>query len=334
MRGRICVRVLACALVLSFVLPCAPAGAQQQIVLKAADDQPDEYPTVKGLRYMGELLSNRTNGRIKMEIYPGGLLGGEKETIELLQTVGLDIDRVSTAPLTEVYPNIAMLSLPCLYESSEHMWKVLNSDVGQSILKELEAYNLMGLNYMDAGARSFYTTKREIRTPKDLKGLKIRVQESEIMLNTQKALGGSPVPMAYVEVYTTLQTRTIDGAENDPQSYYTPSHYEVAKYFTLDEHQRVPEIVLMSLSVWNRLSPEDQGMVKKAAKEVQDREIELWSAYESDCLQKLRYSEVKVTELKPEERDAFEKAVQPVYQKYEASYSKVIKEIRAMGEGK
>ncbi len=329
MKGQIGALLVVSVLVFGFTIPSG--NAQQQIVLKAADDQPEGYPTVEGLRYMGELLSNWTNGRIKIEVYAGGLLGGEKEIIELAQMRALDIVRTSTAPVVEIYPKIAILSLPYLYENSEHMWKVLNSDIGQSILDELKPYGLIGLNYMDAGARSFYTTKREIHSPQDLRGMKIRVQESEIMMDTVKALGGSPVPMAYGEVYTALQTGTIDGAENNPPSYYTSSHYEVAKYYTLDEHQRVPEITMMSLNTWKKLSPEDQELVRKAAKEAQEKEIELWNTYEKECLEKLKDAGVKVIELKPEEKEAFEKAAQPVYKKY-AEYSKTIADIRAMGE--
>jgi len=329
MKGQVCALLVVSVLVLGFTIQ--PGNAQQQIVLKAADAQPEGYPTVEGLRYMGELLSNWTNGRIKIEVYAGGLLGGEKDEIELAQMGALDIIRVSTAPVVEVYPKIAILSLPYLYENSEHMWKVLNSDIGQSILDELKPYGLVGLNYMDAGARSFYTTKREIHSPEDLRGMKIRVQESEIMMDTVRALGGSSIPMAYGEVYTALQTGTIDGAENNPPSYYTSSHYEVAGYYTLDEHQRVPEITMMSLSTWNRLSPEDQRLVKKAAKEAQEKEIELWRSYETECLEKLKDAGVKIIELKPEERKAFEEAVQPVYEKY-AMHSNTIADIRAMGE--
>ncbi len=297
------------------------------IILKAADDHHKGYSTVEGLYLMAKLVEEWTNGRIKIEVYPGAVLGSEKETIEQTQMGIIDINRVSIAPLTALYPKLSVFALPYIFKSREHMWKVLESDIGQNMLLELKKVGLIGLGYMDSGARSFYTVEKPILSPDDLKGLKIRTQKSPVMMDMVKAMGGKPVPMAFEEVYSALQTGVIDGAENNPPSYYETRHYEVAKYYSLDEHAMVPEIIIMSLRTWDALSEQDRQIIKMAAIAAQELQRRLWLKDEEIALQKVKEAGCKIYH---PNKEPFIKAVQPVYEKYAKKYMDLIKKIQEM----
>jgi len=267
--------ILTLMLVSSFSMAMEKKG--ETIILKAACDHQEGYSTVEGLRLMAKLTDMWTNGRIKIDVYPGAVLGSEKESIEQTQMGVIDINRVSISPVISVYPKMAVVfALPYIFASREHMWKVLEGEIGQSMLKEIEPTGFLGLAYMDSGARSFYTVKKPINSPADLKGMKIRTQKSPVMMDMVSAMGGKPVPMAFEEVYSSLQTGVIDGAENNPPSYYETSHYEVAKYYSLDGHAMVPEIVLMSVKTWNALSDADKQIIKMAAVAAQELQRKLW----------------------------------------------------------
>ncbi len=297
------------------------------IVLKAADDHKDGYSTVEGLKLMATLVDKWTNGRIKIEVYPGAVLGSEKETIEQTQMGVIDINRVSISPVVSVYPKMAVFALPYIFASREHMWKVLESKIGQNMLSEIEKVGFLGLAYMDSGARSFYTVKKPILSPADLKGLKIRTQKSPVMMDMVSAMGGKPVPMAFEEVYSALQTGVIDGAENNPPSYYETSHYEVAKYYSLDQHAMVPEIVLMSAKTWKKLSDQDKNIIKMATLAAQELQRKLWLKDEGIAMEKVKAAGCKI--YNPEKKP-FMEAVQPVYKKYASKYMDLIKEIQGM----
>ncbi len=299
------------------------------IILKASDDHHKGYSTVEGLYLMAKLVEDWTNGRIKIEVYPGAVLGGEKETLEQTQMGVIDINRVSVAPLSAIYPKFSVFALPYIFKSREHMWKVLESDIGQGMLHELKKVGLIGLAYMDSGARSFYTREKPILSPDDLKGLKIRTQKSPVMMDMVKAMGGNPVPMAFEEVYSALQTGVIDGAENNPPSYYETHHFEVAKYYSLDGHAMVPEILVMSLRTWNALSEQDRKIIQMAAIAAQELQRRLWLKDEQIALQKVKESGCKIYH---PDKAAFIKAVQPVYKKYASKYMDLIKKIQEMGE--
>lgn len=299
------------------------------IILKAADDHQKGYSTVEGLYLMSKLVEMWTNGRIKIEVYPGAVLGSEKETIEQTQMGIIDINRTSIAPLTAVYPKLSVFALPYIFKSREHMWKVLEGEIGQKMLEELKSVGLIGLAYMDAGARSFYTVEKPILSPDDLKGLKIRTQKSPVMMEMVKAMGGVPVPMAFEEVYSALQTGIIDGAENNPPSYYETSHYEVAKYYSLDEHAMVPELLFMSLKTWNALSPEDRKIIKMAAIAAQELQRRLWLKDEEIALEKVKEAGCKIYYPK---KEPFIEAVKSVYEKYASKYKDLIEQIIKMGE--
>ena len=260
-------------LAIGLVLAAAPGcsrkggGTHGVLTLKASDDHPLDYPTTQGLLEMGKIIDAKTDGRIKVQVFPSAQLGSETQTIENTQMGVLAINRVSCAPLSEFSKKMGVFSMPYLFRDYAHFRKVLDGPIGAEVGKDLEASGLKVLAYYDSGARSFYNTKRPIVTPDDLKGLKIRTQKSQVMVELVNALGAVATPMSFEEVYSSLQTGVIDGAENNAPSYLSTNHYEAAKYFSLNEHARVPDIVLMSVKVWDKLTPADQKIVADAAKE-------------------------------------------------------------------
>jgi len=305
--------------------PNAPA-APQGIVFKAADVQPEDYPTTQALKYMAKLLDERTKGAIKMQVYGGGQLGQEKETIEMTQAGTLAINRVNAAPLVGFSSNMGIFSMPFLFRDSDHLWKVLDGPIGKEMLKSMEKNNLVGLAYYDSGARSFYTKGKAVKTVADMKGMKIRVQQSKIFIDTINALGASATPMSFGEVYSGLQSGIIDGAENNPPSLWTTKHYEVAKFYSLDEHSMVPEVITMSKKVWDSLSPDNQKIVAQAAQESVAYERKLWADLTNKCMDDLKAKGVTI--VKPEKAQ-FQKAVQSVYAKY-PEYNDLIKQVSAV----
>ena len=230
----------ALVLALALVLAVSMATAQKTIVLRLAETHPADYPTTLGDMRFADLVKERSNGRIVIEVYPGSQLGQEKAVIEQVQFGAIDFTRVSISPLAAFVPVFNALQLPYLYRSEDHMWKVLLGPIGKELFASLEPSGFVGIGWFEPGARNFYNSKRPVTKPEDLKGLKIRVQESELMVGMVQGLGAVATPMPYGEVYSGLQTGVIDGAENNWPSYESTSHYEVAKFFTLDEHTRVP----------------------------------------------------------------------------------------------
>ncbi len=303
-------------------------GSGDKVVLRYAENQVKDYPTTQAALKFAELVKEKTNGRITVEVYDSGQLGDEKSVIEQIQFGGIDMARVSLSPLSEFAKQLNVLQLPYLYRDSEHMWKVLEGPIGDKLLGSVQDAGLVGLSWYDAGARNFYNSRREIKSLKDMQGLKIRVQESSMMMDMVKALGASPTPMAYGEVYSALQTNVIDGAENNWPSYESTSHYEVAKYFVLDEHNRVPEPQIISKQTWDKLSADDQKIIRECALESAKYERQLWAEREKSSEKKVREGGAVITQLSAEARQAFVDAVQPLYQKYGADYQDLIQQIR------
>ncbi|MEW6202845.1 MAG: TRAP transporter substrate-binding protein [bacterium] len=306
---------------------CNKSKTGGKLILRAADDHPFGYPTTEGLVYMGKIISERTNGRIQLKVFPSAQLGSETQTIENTQMGTLDINRVSSAPLTEFSEKIGIFSMPYLFRDEEHFWKVLDGPIGQEVGADLEKKGLKLLAYYDSGARSFYNTKRPIRTPDDLKGLKIRTQKSQVMMDIANTLGAAATPMSFEEVYTSLQTGVIDGAENNAASYLSTNHYEVAKYYSLDAHARVPEVVIISMKTWNKLSPADRKLVAEVAKDSEKVQRRLWAKYETDALTKVKAAgcKVNVPDTKP-----FRERVQPMYEKYSDRFGDLVERIQAV----
>jgi len=288
-------------------------SANAETVLRSSDTHPDGYPTVEAVKYMGDLLKQRTDGRYSIEVYHSAQLGEEKDTIEQTQSGVIDLDRVSMGPFNGIVPETAVPSLPYMFRSVEHMRHVMDGPIGDEILKAFEAHNLVGLAFYDSGARSFYNTTKDIASMADMKGMKFRVIQSDVFVDMVNALGANATPMAYGEVYSALQTGVIDGAENNWPSFESAKHYEVAKHYTLDEHQIVPEVLVMSKASWDKLSPEDQAIVRQAAKDSVVKMRELWDAQEKKSRDIVEKAGVKVSGI---DKQPLIDAMKPVYDKY------------------
>jgi tripartite ATP-independent transporter DctP family solute receptor len=253
-----------------------PAFAADKIVLKSADTHAEDYPTVQAVKHMGKLLDEWTKGRITIQIFPGRQLGEEKDTIEQTIAGAIALNRVNLAPLNSIVPETAVPALPYIFRSTDHMHKVMNGAIGDELLAALAPHGMIGMAFYDSGARSFYNTKKPIHSPADMKGMKIRVQNSDLFVATMQALGANATPMEFGEVYEALKTGVIDGAENNWPSYESTRHFEVAKNYTLDQHSMSPEVLIMSKVVWDKMTPEDQALIRKAAKESVPVMTKLW----------------------------------------------------------
>ncbi|MGK2226221.1 MAG: tripartite ATP-independent transporter DctP family solute receptor [Devosia sp.] len=254
--------------------------ASAQTVLRSSDTHPDGYPTVEAVKYFGEKLSELTDGRYAVEVFHSAQLGEEKDTIEQTQFGVIDLNRISIGAFGTQVPAATVTQLPYIFRSADHFHAVLDGPIGDEILAAFDAVDLKALAYYDGGARSFYNSGKPINSPADLEGMKLRVMGSDIFVDMVAALGGNATPMPYGEVYSGIQTGVIDGAENNYPSYDTAGHSEVAKYYSLDEHLMVPEVLVMSKMVWDGLSAEDQAAVMEAAKASVGKQRELWAAKE------------------------------------------------------
>jgi tripartite ATP-independent transporter DctP family solute receptor len=292
----------------------AMAVQAQELVLRSSDTHPDGYPTVAAVQYMGELIEERSGGRIGIEVFHSAQLGEEKDTIEQTRFGVIDLNRISMAPFNGLIPETAILSLPYIFRDTDHMHKVLDSEIGQEILDTFTAQDLIALAYYDPGARSFYNREKPITSIEDLAGLKFRVIQSDVFVDMVGALGADAVPMPYGEVYSAIETGVIDGAENNFPSYESSGHFEVAKYYTLDEHMIVPEVLVMSKASWDKLSPQDQEIVRQAAKDSVPFNREKWAAREAESEEKVRAAGVEIVE--DIDKAPFIAAMGPVYEKY------------------
>ncbi len=253
-----------------------PAFAKN-IVFRSADTHAKDYPTVQAVMHMSSMLDKWTDGRMKIKIFSGRQLGEEKATIEQTIAGAIDMNRVNLAPLNGFIPETAIPALPYIFRSQEHMYKVMDGEIGREILDAMIPHGLVGLAYYDSGARSFYNSKHQIKSPADMVGMKIRVQNSDLFVATMEALGANATPMEFGQVYEALKTGVIDGAENNWPSYESTRHFEVAKYYSLDQHSMSPEVLVMSKITWDKLSKEDQDLVRKAAVESVQVMRDLWN---------------------------------------------------------
>jgi tripartite ATP-independent transporter DctP family solute receptor len=299
--------------------------------LKASDVHPAGYPTVVAVENLGKKLEGATGGRLSLQMFSAMTLGGEKETLEQTQIGALQIARVSVGTLGPVANDINVLNLPFLFRNTAHMQKVIDGQIGQELLDAVSnnaKAGLIGLCWMDAGARSLYNTKKPIRSIEDLKGMKFRVIGNPMFVDMMNALGGNGVAMGYDQVFSALQTGVVDGAENNPPSFVFDNHYTAAKNYTLTEHLIVPEILLFSKKAWTTLSAEDQALIKKLAREAQMEERGLWVEYEQKAMDKARASGVQIVEIA--DKKPFQAAVKPVWDKYAPAFSGMIARIEAV----
>jgi tripartite ATP-independent transporter DctP family solute receptor len=308
-----------------------PAGAFAEIKLTVAEIHPEDYPTTKGLFKFAELVKEKSGGEIVVDVKFGGVLGkGEAQVVEQVQFGALDMARISVSPMTEFVPALEAFGLPYIWKSQDSMWKVLKGEIGAELLKEVENHNFYGLCYYEAGARSFYNSQKEITSVADLKGMKIRVQSSQLMIDLVNTLGANATPMAFGEVYDGISKGVLDGAENNWPSLESTGHFEVAPFYTLDMHTRVPEILIASKMAFDKkLSPEQIALVMEAAKETEDYVIEKWNERVEASKKIVLDGGTTVTELTPEAFQGFVDAVQPLYEKYGAKHSAIIEKIRA-----
>lgn len=287
--------------------------ASAQTVLRSSDTHPDGYPTVEAVKYFGELLEERTDGRYSVEVYHSSQLGQEADTIEQVRSGVLDLNRVSMAPWNSLVPLTMIPSLPYLFTSPEHARKVMMGEIGDEIAAGFEEHGVVVLAFYDGGARSFYNSQKAVNSLEDMAGQKYRVIQSDVFVDMVDALGAVATPMPYGEVYSGIETGVIDGAENNFPSYESARHFEVAKFFSLDEHTIVPEVFVMSKMAWDRLSDEDKAIFKQAARDSAEKQWELWD--ERVAASTKIVEEAGSTITRPD-KQPFIDAMKPVYDKY------------------
>lgn len=297
-----------------------------EFVFTYAENQPEGYPTTLAAYRFADLVYERTQGRIKIRVHSGGSLGDEVSVIQQVQYGGIDFARASIMTMGQFNQKMNVLQLPYLYQDSDHMWSILDGEIGQEFMDSLKENGLMALSWYDAGSRHFYTTEA-IDSLEDMKGKRIRVAESALMQSLITILGGVPVTMAYSDVFSALETDEIDGAENNWSSYTFSNHYEIAKYMTLDGHNRIPELQIASQATWDKLSQEDQKIIKECAMESSIYQRELWTKQEGKSRRLAERAGVTVIELSKEEMEKFREAVMPIYKEFGQEYQELIGKI-------
>jgi tripartite ATP-independent transporter DctP family solute receptor len=307
----------------------APAIAQQKLVLKATDVHPLGYPTVEAVVRMGKKLEAATNGRLSIQMYPSMQLGGEKEMIEQAQIGALAFARISVGPMGPVVPELNVFNLPFMFRDTAHMEAVIDGPIGDEMLKKLSDSpnaNLIGICWMNAGTRNVYNSKKPIRTIDDLKGLKIRMMGNPVFVDSMNALGGNGVAMGFDQLIGAMQTGVVDGAENNFPSYASGQHYRYAKHFSQTEHLMIPEILVFSKKTWESLSAEDRALITKLGKEAQKEQRQLWYEAEKTAIKQMQDNGVEI--IKIADKKPFQDAVKPVWDKYGAQHSALIKRIQ------
>jgi tripartite ATP-independent transporter DctP family solute receptor len=281
--------------------------------IRSADIHPDDYPTVMAVRQMAEVVKERSKGRLNITVFSGSKLGSENDSIEQVKLGALTMARVSSAAMHNICENTRVPSLPFLFRSTAHLHKVLDGEIGEQLLKSCEKAGFVGLAWYDSGSRSMYTRNKPIKTLADAKGLKIRVQQSDLSVAMVEAMGANATPMAMGEVYTSLKTGLVDAAENNFPSYESAHHYEVAKYYSLTEHSMTPEILIYSKRQWDKLSPEDQKILRDAARESVPYMRKLWEARETKSREIVEKAGAQVIEV---DKASFQAAMKPVYDRF------------------
>jgi tripartite ATP-independent transporter DctP family solute receptor len=293
----------------------ATSSVEDARVIRLGHVLNQQHPVHTAMLFMANDLAERSSGRIRIDVYPDEQLGPERELIEMLQFGSLGMTKVSTGVLESFSPKITVFSLPYLFTDRDHFWRVADGPIGEELLDVSVPFNLKGLTFFDAGARSFYINKRTgkaVTRPEDLYGLSIRVMKSRTAVRMVEVLGANPVPIPFGELYSALDTGTVDGAENNPPSLYTSRQYEVSSTYSLDEHTIVPDIVIMSLDTWNRLSPEEQGWVNDSAHAASVYQRDLWVRAEEEAIAEMTKAGLRV--VRDVDKEAFQKKAAAMYQ--------------------
>jgi tripartite ATP-independent transporter DctP family solute receptor len=289
------------------------SGKKDVRVLRLCHSLNIRHPVHVTMEFMAQRVKEKSNGRMIVQIFPNEQLGSEKESIEALQIGYMSMTKTSTAPMESFVPRLQIFGIPYLFRDSDHFWKVANGPIGKELLEAGTDLGLKGLCYYDAGARSFYA-KKEIHSPADLKGLKVRVMQSIMSMQMMEAMGAAPTPIAWGELYTSLDQGVVDAAENNPPSFETSRHFEVCKYYILDEHVRVPDMLVISTRVWNSLTPREQQILQEAVEESVEFNRKLWIESEAESLRKVEAAGVRI--IRPDKKP-FQEAVQPMWKRYE-----------------
>lgn len=321
-----CNLILALSL-LGFLLLSSCGNISDTRTIKLAHGLDVNHSVHKAMVKMGEDLLQISGGKMQLEIYPSQQLGTERECIELLQIGSLDMTKVSVGVMENFAPKMKIFGLPFLFRDRKHSFQVLDGSIGQGLLDEGTRYWIKGLGYYDAGSRSFYTKDKPINSPADLKGLKIRVMESVTAMNMINSLGGSATPISWGELYTSLQQGVVDGAENNPPSFYLSRHYEVCKYYTLDEHTVLPDVLIIGTHLWEKLSDQEKKWMQQAVDNSVIYQRQLWAEAEKEALEAVQ--KAGVTIVYPD-KTLFFKKVKDVYSELENNQemAQLIKQIQ------
>ena len=305
------------------------AQTEKHTVLKLAHGLDPTHPVHKGMAFMTKRVNEISDGKLQIDIYPSGQLGSEQQCVELLQIGSLAITKVSAAVMESFIEDYKVLSIPYIFKSKQHGYDVFDGEIGDELLASTEPFFIKGLCFYDAGSRSFYTINTPIKKPEDLEGLKIRVMKSNTAVNMIKTLGGSPTPISFGELYTALQSGVVDGAENNPPSFYFSHHYEVCKHYTLNEHAMIPDVLIISTHVWKKLTDQEKEWLSQAVSESVVEQRKLWAQAVEESLEAVQKAGVKIYY---PDKEPFAKKVEPMYETYrdnEKIYS-LIQRIRAV----
>ncbi len=316
-----------CFLFLVIAFSCSNNSSVK--IIKLAHGLDVNHPVHKAMILMGKELENNSDGKMKLEIYPSSQLGSERQCLELLQIGSLGMTKVSAAVMENFSPNMKVFGLPFLFKNKAHRFKVLDGKIGKELLDGGTKYWLKGLGYYDAGSRSFYTKEKQINIPDDLKGMKIRVMESATAMNMVSKLGGSPTPISAGELYTALQQGVVDGAENNPPTFYLSGQYEVCKYYSLDEHTAIPDVLVISTHLWNSLSKEEQKWMQMSADTSVIYQRKLWEQSENKALAAVKKAGVEVV---TPDKSKFADKVKTMFDEYKEDKDvyRLIKQIQAI----
>ena len=301
---------------------------EPDFVLTYAENQPEGYPTVLAAQRFAELVKERTEGKVIIQVKHSGEFGSESEVLDQMAFGGIDFARVSLAELSDEIPKLNVLQLPFLYTDADHMWRILDGEIGEEFLTVFSEADLVGLSWYDAGARCFYTDVKPIRSPADMQGLTVRVQDSQLVMDMVRLLGATPVTFHYGDVSYAFEMNKIDAAENNWPAYQIQEHYRLAKFFTVDEHSRVPEIQLASSRTWDKLPAEYREIIAQCARESALYQRQLWTEQESRS--RAAAIDAGSVEIIPwiEDRNDFRVLVEPLYEKYCADYMDLVLKIR------
>ncbi|MDR7129028.1 tripartite ATP-independent transporter DctP family solute receptor [Algoriphagus sp. 4150] len=320
--------ILSFCVILTLLFSCQ--GVTEKRIIKLGHGLGITHPVHEAMLFLAEKVEEKSGGKMVVRIYPNQQLGSERELVELLQIGSLGMTKVSSAALEGFAPTMQVFGMPYLFRDDEHQLAVLNGEIGKKLLLDPEKYLLRGLCYYDAGKRSFYTKNKPIETPADLAGLKIRVMESNTASNMVKSLGGSPTPVSYGELYTALQQGIVDGAENNAPSLYTSKHYEVCKFYSIDEHTALPDVMIVSTKVWESLTEQEQQWLQEAADESAIYEYKIWAEATEESLSELEKAGVTISY---PDKEPFRAAVEPMYTNLKIQQPeiyKIVEEIRAV----